>query len=213
MRASEFEYRHPTLSHQLVVAAALLTYLFDPVDIVWRFVKDSASSRTLERALFILATIAIATGAAILTRAGASARPVSSLPVESHRSLFLGDLLYALGLATLFPLSGFFILLGGETLRVYRLHQYALSSPLSIDRQPVPAPMPKPSGLENNPGPSWASAFRKEAAKWGIFLSMIAFVITLTDRLAEYLFAASFLIGTLLNAPVFRPSSPVKEPR
>jgi hypothetical protein len=46
-------------------------------------------------------------------------------------------------------------------------------------------------------------AFRKEAVKWGLFLTMVVFVITLKDRLAEVLAAASFLIGLLLNAPIF----------
>jgi hypothetical protein len=37
----------------------------------------------------------------------------------------------------------------------------------------------------------------------GLFLTMVVFVITLKDRLAEVLAAASFLIGLLLNAPIF----------
>jgi hypothetical protein len=32
---------------------------------------------------------------------------------------------------------------------------------------------------------------------------MVVFVITLKDRLAEVLAAASFLIGLLVNAPIF----------
>jgi hypothetical protein len=42
---------------------------------------------------------------------------------------------------------------------------------------------------------------------------MIVFVITLTDRLAEYLIAASFLVGLLLNAPAFNRSSTIKRSR
>jgi hypothetical protein len=44
----------------------------------------------------------------------------------------------------------------------------------------------------------------------GIFLTMVVFVITLKDRPAEVLAAASFLIGLLVNAPMFsqKPSTP-----
>jgi hypothetical protein len=40
---------------------------------------------------------------------------------------------------------------------------------------------------------------------------MVAFVITLKDRLAEVLAAASFLIGLLLNAPIFSRAPNVAE--
>jgi hypothetical protein len=56
------------------------------------------------------------------------------------------------------------------------------------------------------PNATWGSAFRIEAVKWGILITMIVFVITLRDRVAEYLAAASFLIGALLNAPFFNRS-------
>jgi hypothetical protein len=46
-------------------------------------------------------------------------------------------------------------------------------------------------------------AFRQEAVKWGLFLTTVVFVITLKDRLAEVLAVACFLIGLLLNAPIF----------
>jgi len=217
MMASEFEYRHQTLIHQLVVAAALFTYLFDPEDIVWRFVKDSASSRSLERALFIAATIAIALGAATLTWARAHGKPESSTRHASNRSpdrpLFLGDLLYALGIATLFPLSGFIVLVLGELLRVYRLHGFANHPSQRVEPQPVPTPAPVAPTHPNASNPSWAKAIQKEAGKWGVLLTMIVFVITLTDRFAEYLIAAGFLVGLLLNAPAFNRSSTIKRSR
>ena len=43
MKATDFECRHQTLVHQLIVGAAFLTYLIDREDVVWRFVKDSAT--------------------------------------------------------------------------------------------------------------------------------------------------------------------------
>ena len=66
MQVTDFEYRHQTLVHQLIVGAAFLTYLIQPDDIVWRLVKDRAEPQVLERLLFIIAAILIAFGAPVL---------------------------------------------------------------------------------------------------------------------------------------------------
>ena len=182
MKASNFEYRHQTLTHQFIVLAAFLTYLIDPDDIVWRLVRDTSTPHLWERVLFILATILIAAGAALSTWA----RTVSVVPVALRfRPCYLGELVYAVGLGSLLPLPGFVILVAGESLRIFRL----------IRREQDQSHPPPVIG--------WGRAFRKEAVKWAIFLSMIAFVITLKDRVADVLVALSFLIGLLLNLPVF----------
>jgi hypothetical protein len=190
MQASNFEYRHQTLLHQLVIAAALLTYLFDRDDIVWRFVKNSTAPRVLERILFIAATLAVVLGAGICTWTRAHFRFPSSTGGKLDRALprsqFFGDVLYAIGLASLFPLTGFVLLVAGETLRLLRLARGA------DDR-----------ALERETGSGWGRALRKEAAKLGIAVTMASFSITLTDRLAEYMAAGSFLIGLLLNLSFF----------
>ena len=41
MSATDFEVRHQTLLHLLLVSLAFLTYLLVPDDIVWAFVKDT----------------------------------------------------------------------------------------------------------------------------------------------------------------------------
>lgn len=185
MKATGFEYRHQTLAHQLVVLAAFLTYLINPDDIVWRFVRDTCAPRLWERTLFIVATILIAAGAALTTwaRAVPTAKPM--LPRSPIRPCYLGELFYAIGLGSLLPLPGFIILVAGESLRIFRL----------IRRENNQTP-PQPAS-------TWRRAFRKEAVKWGILLSMIAFVITLKDRVADVLVASSFLIGLLLSLPFF----------
>jgi hypothetical protein len=189
MKAANFELRHRTLLHQVLVAAAFITYLFDPDDIVWRFVRNSAAPHQQERAIFILATISIAVGACLSTWARATAASVELRRPQS----FLGDFLYSIGLASLFPLPGFLILVCGEGLLILRLIGRANGSP---------------KGAQYPSHSSWSQALRKEAVKWGILITMIVFSITLTDRLAEYLAATSFLIGLLLNAPFFSRSSP-----
>ena len=55
----------------------------------------------------------------------------------------------------------------------------------------------------------WKYALRKEASKWGLAITMIAFTLTLRDRLAEILAGASFLLWLALNLSDFRrPSAP-----
>jgi hypothetical protein len=209
MKASDFESRHQTLVHQFVVAAGFLTYLLDRDDIVWRLVKSSTAPRELERTLFTIATLAIAAGAGICTWARACRETESTAGVGPNRylwqPLFLGELFYAVGLASLAPLSGFIILVGGETLRVFRLIVRA-NDPAKGLKQQLHEPALAGRPLETKSNGNWQKAFRKEAAKWGIFLTMIVFVVTLVDRLAEYLAAASFLFGLLLNPPTFRSS-------
>lgn len=205
MKATDFECRHQTLIHQFLVAAAFLTYLLDRDDVVWRFVKASTASRELERCLFTVATLFIAFGAGISTWARAYRRPKGTPSAGPYRYLrhprHLSDLSYAIGLGSLAPLCGFVILLVGEALRVLRLIGLDDERTQSFQQGPVSvaSPLAYPAAQERDSG--WRNAFRKEAVKWGILLTMIVFVVTLRDRLAEALAASSFLIGLLLNAP------------
>jgi hypothetical protein len=174
MRATNFEYRHQTFVHQLIVGAGFLTYLIDPDDIAWRFVRNTAAPRLWERSLFIVATVLIAIGALLCTRARAF-----------QKARHLGELLYAIGLGSLMPLPGFIILVFGEALRLLRLTRREND------------PQDKLGKLDSG----WGTAFRKETVKWGIVVTMIVFVITLKDRQAEILAIVSFLLGLLSNIP------------
>lgn len=191
LKATDFEYRHQKLVHFVVVCAAWLSYLFDKDDIVWRFAKNSPAAHEWERILFIIATAAIAAGASLSTwaHAGIGLKAETGIDRRSklERPRLIGDLIYSFGLASLFPVSGFILLILGETLRVFRLMGCA-------------------GEWATVAGSGWGGAFRSEAVKWGIFIAMIAFTITLRDRVADYLIAAGFLVGSLLNAPVFNRS-------
>lgn len=209
MEATDFEHRHQTLVHQLLVAAAVLTYLLDREDVVWRFVKDSPAPHSLERLVFLVATMFVATGAVICTRARAFRAAILSTNVALRASLYrrqyLGEIFFSIGLGTLVPLSGFLILVFGDALRVFRLIRR-----MSV----VPQDPVSPAGLllANSPTTSskraWLLAFRREAVKWGIFLTMVVFTTTQKDSHADILAAASFLVGLSLNAPAIgRPSA------
>jgi protein-S-isoprenylcysteine O-methyltransferase Ste14 len=208
--AADFEYRHQTLIHQFLVAAAFLTYLIDRDDVVWRFVKESTASRELERFLFTIATLFIAAGAGLCTWARAYRAPKGKTSVGPYRYLrhprHLGDLSYAIGLGSLAPLCGFVILVVGEAIRVLRLIRLQDHRIQNFQQDPVSVAPPLAYPVAKEPGSGWRNAFRKEVVKWGLLLTMIVFVITLRDRFAEVLATSSFLIGLLLNAPSINPA-------
>jgi len=196
LNATGFEYRHQTLVHQLIVAAAFATYLVDREDIVWRLVKNTATPHVLERSIFIVAVVFVAVGAGLCTWAHAYRRVYSTTSNHPHslhhRSRYLGDLSYAIGLGSLAPVPGFLVLVGGEAFRLLRLNR-------RTDSQLSAPPASLPGDAEQR-SPEWKNAFRQKAAKWAILATMIVFVITLQDRLAEVLALASFLVGVLVKA-------------
>ena len=204
MQATDFEYRRQKLLHQFIVLAAFLTYLIDRDDIVWRFVKDNAAPHRVERLAFIVATLFAGTGAAICTwaRARVSTAPANDVerPRLLNRARYLGELCYAVGLASLVPLSGFVILVGGEALRILRL---VLSGDGSAAVSSWQNRWVERARIEGRIRFGWAKAVRREAVKWGILVAMIVFVVTLQDRYADVLAVASFLLGNLLNARIF----------
>jgi hypothetical protein len=211
MRATDFEVRNQTLLHLLVLAAALLTYSFQRDDIVWAAVKGHAERRLLERIVFGVGTLLIFASAALLTWARASiGRTASSAKSMGQlaflqRSPYLGRILFALGIGLLAPASGTAILLAGESILVLRL--------LGRDRESASLPAankdaarsqdltPHPP-LSKQPG-KWRDALRQESSKWGLAITMVLFTLTLRDRLAEILGAASLLLWVTLNLPDF----------
>lgn len=187
MVASDFEFRHERLIHTLIVGAAFLTYLTQRDDIVWRFVKNQPEPHALERRIFIVATLLILAGAAICT--WGRGRTASG---GSRR--LIGDFIYAIGLGSLFPTTGFVVLVIGEGNRLLRLAMHV-------------------DAIEIESVPRLGTAIRREAVKWCLTISMIVFVVTLKDRVADILVAASFAIGLICNAPVFDKSSRAAEVR
>jgi len=212
--ATKFEYRHRMLLRALIIGAAFLTYLFDRDDIVWRFVKGSPAHRELERALFFVATLFVGAGAGICTWACAGFAREAEADTESQAgegsyrylsySQHAGDLLFAIGLGSLAPLSGFIILVAGEAIRVFRLigRPDAFSHAQKLTPEETSVPWLRQSDRFDSRStaaiPQWSRAFGQEAAKWGLFLTMVVFTITLRDRLAEVLAGASVLVSTVL---------------
>jgi hypothetical protein len=213
MKATEFETNHRTLIRHLLIAAAFSTYLFDRDDVIWRFIKNSPARTELEHALFFAAAVLIGCGAWLCTRRRASLGiPDPATPsANADRSGFIpsrhaGELLYAIGLASLFPLWGSVILIAGEAVRLVRLigreqtgRASRFTRELSISG--LRSESTTLAALSPHTQPHWARAIRHEAAKWGLFLTMMVFSITLVDRVAEVLTGASLLAWVVLNLP------------
>jgi hypothetical protein len=219
MKATDFELRHQTLLHMLVVGLAFASYAIAPDDIVWRIAKYSSHPHFLERSLFSFATLLIGAAAAICTWARAYLEPhfTGSLSLIADDGPYcylryvrhLGTLLYAVGLGSLAPIPGFIILVAGDVLLVYRLIrrtdelEQTATSPEVRPRLPRLLPSLRPWFPAKGLFPNWKKAFRQESAKWGLFVTMIIFTILLVDRVADYLVVASLLLGLLLNLPSF----------
>ncbi len=221
-RATRFEQRHGTPLRELIVAAAFSTYLVDRDDIVWRFVRASEASRRWERLFFLLGTILILFGAALCTWARANkiaAGPDGSNVREGPYRFIrypghLGDMLFTIGIASLAPLSGALLLVAGEALRLFRLilrgewlNRDAAqrgSSPRGSEPRSLWL-VPDQSSIRT---PNWGQAFRREAVRWGIFITMVVFTATLIDRLAEVMAGVCLLAAALLNLPLYRMNEP-----
>lgn len=197
MHATEFECRHQVFIRNVLIAAALATYLFDRDDVVWRFIRNYPANRELEHIAFSLAAALIGIGAVLCTVAaafnhdGTDGAGGCGRNRRSRVARCFGDWVSAVGLASLVPLWGAVLLVAGESVRVIRLMWPKTGTDGLAAEVADAAP--------GAGGPHWGKAFRLQAAKWGIFATMIAFAITLIDRLADVLAISSIVLWALLN--------------
>jgi hypothetical protein len=211
LKASRFERDHQMLIRLALVGAAWLTYLVDRDDVVWRVVKDAGTlSRAFEHAAFAMAGILIGLGASFCTiarRVGLNvraSREAGSVTQITPAVEYAGEFLYAVGLASLVPLAGSILLVAGEGTRLLRLtwsdrRRWASEGlPARSARAPARMPTLQASTVQSSTV-TWRAAIRREVARWGIFLSMIVFAITLRDRQVELLIGVSVLLAVLAN--------------
>jgi hypothetical protein len=189
-RAHAFELRHPFLIHGLLVAAAWLTYLFDREDVVWQLIGSSQHARILEHACFGCAAAAI--GAGILL--GAWRADLDHLSEgwspRSVRRRCVGEILNAIGIATLVPVAGFVLLVVGEAVRSVRYARLKMQ----VARERAGMPLPALHGA------SWNRLVLSQAGMWCAFASMTVFSIVLADRVADYLFAGTAFVWVASRA-------------
>jgi hypothetical protein len=173
MKATDFEYRHQTLLHLLVVGLGVSTYFLSRDDIVWALVRHHSNSRFLEQAAFGVGTLMLLGCAVLETWASAHPQPVV---------LLLSRLLFALVVGLLVPLPGTIVIVGGEALLVFRLFARGHDRPPEAQA-------------------AWGEAFRRAASKWGLAASMMVFTWTLKDSVAEIGGGISVLVWLALNFP------------
>ena len=191
-RASGFELRHPWLLHNGLLLASVLTYGIDREDAVWRFIKAAPRARLLEHLSFGSAAILIALG--IWLSALAAHRAFDTRSDEAMGRW--GGVFYAAGLGTLFPLSGLLLFVLGEFVRIERFESARSPSgeplrDLGEGRRLMPPDPSRPFGLP------WRSVLVDQAPAWCAYFSMAVFSMTLVDRQAEYLFAATALVSVV----------------
>jgi hypothetical protein len=197
MKATSFEYRRQTLLHLLLVGLSSLSYLRDRVDIVWALARNHSDSASWERLVFGFGALMLLGSAVLETCANARAQVSlgsngSALVNQSRygysqHQMRLARILLVLAVGLLLPLSGAVILLLGETILILRLF---LRGDDAAAYQPLPS---------RCASVSWGSAFRFAASKWGLTASMIAFVWTLQDRIAEIGAACSVVLWLVLD--------------
>jgi hypothetical protein len=195
MKATSFEFRHQTLLHLLVIGLSLLSYIYDRVDIVWAVVRNHSNSASWERLVFGFGAVVLLGSALLETwanapapvAAGANGSLIGNEPQNRYRErqARLARILLVLAVGLLLPLAGTITLLAGETILMLRLSwldnaSHSPSLPRRVSR-------------------SWGSAFRLASSKWGLTASMIVFVWTLQDRLAEIGAVSSLVVGLVLN--------------
>ncbi len=196
MKATRFEYEHQVLLHLFLLGLATLSYVHDPLDIVWALVRNHSDSAYWERLVFGVGTLMLTVSAGLETWVNAHSqnsvgrnRSEAVIQPQPHQ-LLLARILLVLTVGLFLPLSGTIILLTGEAILVLRLFLRNEESTVHV------APSSSAGRL------CWRSGFRIAASKWGLTASMIAFVWTLQDRVAEIGATCSVVLWLLLNYPV-----------
>jgi len=224
VKATEFEFRHRSILNLIHFWIAFQMYSIDRVNVVWAFVHwNTPRGAIWARVVFGVGALLLGAAAALRTWAAAYLRSdvvhdaklhtetiVADGPYRHVRNpLYIGTFLLTVGLGLLASRLGFAILVIGGAIRILRLigreeselaqqqgesfREFCRLVPrlLFSLRPRVPA-----SGMK----PQWGQAFRGEAFMWGFFITMVAFTITLQDRVAEILSGVTLALWFLQKA-------------
>lgn len=196
-QAAPFAVRHPFLVHGILVVLCWSPYEIDRVDVVWRFVRHSANAHVLEHIGFALAALSIGVGIWLGAWPGGRRANLTVSDPRSIRRRSVGEILHASGIATLLPVAGALLMVFGEAIRSTRYARWKLNASTAQFGPPAPA------SVISAPMQPGRLALRHIAGICA-FLSMLAFSITLRDRLADGLFAATalvFVISRFIDPP------------
>ena len=228
MKATEFEFRHRSFLNLVQFWLAFQMYSFEHDDIVWSFVPwNTPTGAFRARIIFSFATLLLLFAAVIRTWAAAYLSAdvvhdpalhtdilVADGPYRHVRNpLYLGTFMMSFGLGFLADRIGFVILVGLAAIRIARLigreeselTKQQGSQFLDYCRL-VPRFLPSLAARVPARGlaPRWGQAFVGELTMWGFFVMMIAFTITLRDRVAYALTGVTLLWWFARNVAVSR---------
>jgi hypothetical protein len=190
-----FAVRHPFLVHGVLVLVCWSAYGFDRVDVVWRFIRDSGHAQTLEHYSFALAALLIGLGIWLGAWPSGRGANLAFRNPNAIRRRSLGEILHAIGIASLLPVAGALLLILGESIRSTLYARWKIHA---FTRQ---------SGSSANPSLPAASSlslrfFARYVSGICAFLSMLIFSITLRDHQADALFATTavvFVVSRLID--------------
>jgi hypothetical protein len=178
--------------HAVLLLGGVCAYFKQPDDVVWQFVRGESNVRVWERIWFALAAVALAISLSLRVR-------LDTQPMESKNEQgragplrIASDFLQALGIGSLLPIAGFILLVLGET--TFSVLCYAFENNSGSELAGTAVPRSATTGRGER-----RESLSRHAGLLCAFLSMVAFSITLSDRLADYLFAGSALIAVLAN--------------
>lgn len=210
MIATEVEFRRRSLLNLIHFWLAFQLYSIDHLNVVAAVTRGSSRQQLLARIIFAFGALLLGIAASIRTWAAAYLRSdvvhdpalhtetlVADGPYRHVRNpLYLGTFLLAIGLGLLASRSGFLLLAVGAAIRIVRLigREEAELEARQGERfrefcRRVPKLVPSIRARIPSAGlqPRWGQAFRGEAFMWGFFITMLAFTVTLSPRLAGIL--------------------------
>jgi protein-S-isoprenylcysteine O-methyltransferase Ste14 len=217
-KATKFEYRHRYVILALIYASTYILYGVDRINIVWALGHwNRAHTIPLDAQVFTFAAIVAGAGVVLWTWARAY------VPVDSDETtlvedgpyryvrnpLYLSGLLLAIGFGFFQSRLGFVLLIPLELIFVCRLIAFEESELqqrygeafLAYCRQ-VPRLLPtfSPWPSDATGEPKWRQAITHDLYLWGYVVTLIAFAVTLNDKVGHRFTATTLCVWLLQKA-------------
>ena len=219
--ATRFEYRHRFLILALIYLATYALYNVDRMNIVAELAHlDRAHRIPLDRQVFSFAALVAGMGVALWIWARAYS-PIESGAGSDHspqvliadgpyryvrNPIYLGSLLLVIGFGFFQPRLGFPLLIVLSVIFLYRLiafeeakqrEQYGDAFLAYCRDVPRLLPTLRPLAPADTLEPRWRQAITHDAYLWGYVITLIAFAVTLNDKVGHRFTAATICISLL----------------
>ena len=195
------EFRQHYFFRTAIYGLAVLCYLFDREDVVWRILRWHTPAEILE-AKVLYSAVALLAGLATLSTTYArlrSSTEESTAPPIGNPLFFCGETLFAFSVSFYLSTAGSILAISGilllnlRVLTYSRLQSQSRLRPIALPAEPTPRRL--------------ISVVRGEVGHWGYLVMMIAFALTLSDSLAWTIGGCAFALSFLLNLVTLFPES------